>query len=408
VTAALGLVNYALPVGVCFTVALGGHAIGGGYGKLSHIYGLTLDNVLEQTMVDAQGMTHIANSSNNNKDLYWALRGVGPGYIGIVTDFKVKLTPTKLADKRELWMGVGLNTYPLTEAQNLLTVWDHWLDWTEQNDRTAMSSMYITGPGFKETTVGKLQPIAAKFSVNGMHSELAVESSNVPIEFFDAFQQYWPNDTENHMLSVFRYNKMMMKTQYTPVVRDNYTHPLSVDELLNLKDYKALPRYFKCESFFVTARMTPEIATNLAMIIQRIPSQNVVVMIESQLGVIHDVPKDATAYVHRDSRYFVIAQYEGEDDAVEVNKGLEWIKEFMAAWDPLNNGEVYQNFPEKSLEMNQEYLKRYYGSNVGRLEMVKTKYDPNNYFVSPESIPVILPQRQSDEDSSQSDSSDEN
>lgn len=67
--------------GICATVAMGGLTLGGGIGYFSSLYGLVIDNLLEMNMVDARGNAVVV-SPKHNVDLWWALRGVGPGYIG--------------------------------------------------------------------------------------------------------------------------------------------------------------------------------------------------------------------------------------------------------------------------------------------------------------------------------------
>lgn len=74
--------------GSCGTVAIGGLALGGGYGLMSRLFGLTADSLLQVTMVDAGG--NIINSKND-PELLWACRGGGNGNFGIITEMKFKV-----------------------------------------------------------------------------------------------------------------------------------------------------------------------------------------------------------------------------------------------------------------------------------------------------------------------------
>ncbi|CAN0907704.1 Berberine bridge enzyme-like 15 [Linum grandiflorum] len=47
--------THAFPAGVCPTVGVGGHFVGGGYGNLMRKYGLSIDNIVDARMVDAKG-----------------------------------------------------------------------------------------------------------------------------------------------------------------------------------------------------------------------------------------------------------------------------------------------------------------------------------------------------------------
>ncbi|KAG0237810.1 hypothetical protein BGW42_008431 [Actinomortierella wolfii] len=63
----------------------GGFCAGGGYGILSRLYGLRVDNVLQYKVVTADGQLRVANAYQN-QDLFWALRGGGPGTYGVVAE----------------------------------------------------------------------------------------------------------------------------------------------------------------------------------------------------------------------------------------------------------------------------------------------------------------------------------
>ncbi|KAL7266474.1 hypothetical protein RUND412_010979 [Rhizina undulata] len=76
-----------LPHGTCPGVGIGGHALHGGFGLDSRLWGLTLDMIVEMTAVLSNGNI-VTVSATQNTDLYWALRGAGPSF-AIVTQFKL-------------------------------------------------------------------------------------------------------------------------------------------------------------------------------------------------------------------------------------------------------------------------------------------------------------------------------
>ncbi|KAF8537005.1 hypothetical protein BDD12DRAFT_746446 [Trichophaea hybrida] len=80
-----------LPHGTCPGVGIGGHATLGGFGLDSRMWGLTLDTVVSLDVVLADGTATTA-SKTKNPDLYWALRGAGPGF-AVVTTFHLKTLP---------------------------------------------------------------------------------------------------------------------------------------------------------------------------------------------------------------------------------------------------------------------------------------------------------------------------
>jgi FAD/FMN-containing dehydrogenase len=77
-------------MGNCLTVAIGDHAIVGGLGSWSPLYGLAMGRVVEMELVEGRGQLVIA-SNDENTALFWTLRGSGPGYLGIVTKIKASL-----------------------------------------------------------------------------------------------------------------------------------------------------------------------------------------------------------------------------------------------------------------------------------------------------------------------------
>jgi hypothetical protein len=62
--------------------------ISGGHGTFTNHFGLGSDNALEFEVVTPTGQTVIANEASNS-DLFWALRGGGPG-LGVITKITMK------------------------------------------------------------------------------------------------------------------------------------------------------------------------------------------------------------------------------------------------------------------------------------------------------------------------------
>ena len=62
---------------------VGGLTVGGGYGWLTGRYGLTIDNLVEATLVTAKGEILTCNETTNT-DLFWAIRGMFLGAIATI------------------------------------------------------------------------------------------------------------------------------------------------------------------------------------------------------------------------------------------------------------------------------------------------------------------------------------
>jgi FAD/FMN-containing dehydrogenase len=83
----------AFPVAHCATVPMGGYLMGGGLGYNHDNWGtLACDSILAAEITLADGKT-ITASASEHPDLYWALRGAGTGFPGVVQRYRVRLYP---------------------------------------------------------------------------------------------------------------------------------------------------------------------------------------------------------------------------------------------------------------------------------------------------------------------------
>ena len=80
------------PAGHCEGIRLGGYLLQGGYGWNSSVVGPACESVLGLEVVTADG-EQIYCDPENHPDLYWAARGSGPGFFGVVTSFKLRIYP---------------------------------------------------------------------------------------------------------------------------------------------------------------------------------------------------------------------------------------------------------------------------------------------------------------------------
>ena len=75
--------------GHCADVGLGGYLTLGGQGWNSRRWGWACENVLAVDVVTADGQL-VHASATENEDLYWAARGSGAGFFGVVTRFHLR------------------------------------------------------------------------------------------------------------------------------------------------------------------------------------------------------------------------------------------------------------------------------------------------------------------------------
>ena len=83
----------AFPVAHCGMVSLSGYLLGGGMGWNGETWGqIACLSVVAADVVTANGKMLTVNAEQH-ADLYWALRGAGPGFFGVVTRYYLKLYP---------------------------------------------------------------------------------------------------------------------------------------------------------------------------------------------------------------------------------------------------------------------------------------------------------------------------
>jgi FAD/FMN-containing dehydrogenase len=83
-----------IPGGSCYSVGAGGHIVGGGYGLLSRLHGLTVDylHAIELVYVTKARQAKVITVSRDSpqqdeQDLFWAHQGGGGGNFGIVIKY---------------------------------------------------------------------------------------------------------------------------------------------------------------------------------------------------------------------------------------------------------------------------------------------------------------------------------
>ena len=85
--------GFSFPAAHCGNLALGGFLLGGGAGWNNEAWGgMSCFNISEVEVVTSEGKLIRANAEQN-VDYYWAARGAGPNFFGVVTEFVLDLYP---------------------------------------------------------------------------------------------------------------------------------------------------------------------------------------------------------------------------------------------------------------------------------------------------------------------------
>ncbi|MFY3859428.1 FAD-binding protein [Achromobacter xylosoxidans] len=152
--------NRTLPGGSCYSVGSGGHIVGGGYGLLSRLHGLTVDWLSGVDILVPQGPgsrklvpKHVnLHSAGADRDLFIACRGGGGGNFGIILTYYYAELPVAPQEAYWLslsypWANFGTGTAGRANfARFMRAYWqwfaDHDADWNSPDPAKANGGLF--------------------------------------------------------------------------------------------------------------------------------------------------------------------------------------------------------------------------------------------------------------------------
>ena len=306
-------------------VGAAGLTLGGGIGRLARKHGLACDNVRSFDLVTANGKLQRA-SAEENSDLYWALRG-GCGNFGVVTNFELQ---THRMDPKILF---GAVIYPWQQARDVLRF---YADFTAQAPEELSAYLFFMFSPDGEPTV----------AVNLCYSTGRLE------------------DGEKAMRPLRRFGKPLADS----VVAEHWL--VSHGRYDDMVPHGNL--YYQADCF--ATEFSDETIDVLLDTYRAAPSPRNFFTIEHVGGAMSRVPRNATAFVHRDTQYVIEATTQTRDWAVhEANRC--WADASQAAVRPRASGITYQNFAAQDGPAALAFEENY-----ARLAQIKAKHDPANLF----------------------------
>ncbi|KAI8307489.1 FAD-linked oxidoreductase ZEB1 [Colletotrichum sp. SAR11_240] len=163
--------------GGCGTVGVGGFTPGGGHSLLGPRYGMAADNVLQMEIVTPKGEIMTINKAQNT-DLFWAMRGGGPGTFGVITSITF-LTHPSPAITHTFW---AIRTEP--DAPYLPALTAYVLSQMPALERAGMS-MYCTSSRVLMDNLFPVQSLPAQIA--GMMGVALLQDQLDP----EAMQELW-------------------------------------------------------------------------------------------------------------------------------------------------------------------------------------------------------------------------
>ena len=340
-------VGLVYPAGVVSQTGASGLILGGGFGWLTRLYGMSCDNVEGFTLVVADGSV-VHASATENPDLFWALRG-GGGNFGVVTEFEVQLHPL-----RSVLFGTGMCLGD--DIHRVLQYWRAFMPEAADNLKWSFSL--------------RLAPDDESVPSHVRGRQVASESV------------LWIGDPEQARPHVDRALSVCNATAVTK----------KVFSFLNLQtmadwEFPAGGRYYTKSGYLKS--LDDQTIHHIIESLSTIPSPMTQVELSYQGGAAARVGAAETAFGDRSSPFIVNILGSWSSPAEDV-RNMSWVRNLFAKLRPSMTPGVYVNFMSGDEEdrTTEAYRERW-----DRLVAVKTTYDPNNFFRLNQNIP---PQKRAD------------
>ncbi|MBA3414578.1 MAG: FAD-binding oxidoreductase [Chloroflexia bacterium] len=329
----------ALTTGDTHSVGMGGLVTGGGIGYMVRKYGLAIDNLIAAQVVTADGAI-VTASASEHPDLFWAIRG-GGGNAGIVTEFTFRLAPVGDILGGALFL-------PATRD-----VLRGYLDYSvaAPDDLTTIANLMHAPPApfIPEARVG--EPVLMILAT-------------------------WTGRIEDgeHALAPLR-------ALATPVA--DLLGPMPYPAIYEFMAFAAEPHAASIRMMFADDLSEDALDASLAAM-ERSSSPFSIIQFRGLGGALARVDTQATAFAHRERRYFVAIIGVWLDAAEDAAAHQAWTAALWKKLRPEGQG-VYVNFLEN--EGVDRIREAYPGVTFERLQAVKRQYDPENLFRFNQNVP---------------------
>lgn len=318
--------------GIISTTGIAGLTLGGGHGYLSRKYGLTADNLIEADVVLADGR-FVTADEETNEDLFWALRG-GGGNFGIVTSFKYRLHPVDTV------IG-GPMFWPINQAENIMQWYRGFITDAPEDVYAFFLTAEVPGDPFPPKLHGK-KVCGLVWCITGSQEEA---------------ESYLQQAREVEQ-PVFEHVDPMPYPRLQAAFDGIYP--------------EGLQWYWKGD--FIRELSDEAISQHLNY--AEVPTTRSTMHMYPINGKVQETNAEETAWNYRDVNWsMVIAGVTPDPDNNETI--TRWAREYWEAIQPYSAGGTYVNF---MMDEGDDRIKATYGQNFERLQKVKGRYDPDNFF----------------------------
>ena len=343
-----GQTGYVPVGGGCPGVGVGGFLLGGGYSFISRSYGLGCDQLQSLTMVMADGSTKKVgpNSKGADADLFWACRGGGGGNFGIAVECEIE---TKKPLTEEMLMGQIF--FPFYRCEQIFDFYNNW--------------------------VTKLPKEMAVYGFVGFQPD--PRHGGAPILMLRFTPVYNGSSTKGYELLREMLALEPIATQLYKMTIPEWERFIGAGTQVNGRS--AYIRSLELPKMSLNARAARVFMKNFA----RCPSQGTFLVWTHAGGAVSDVAADATAFVHRKALFVPeIKSIWDSSKPEQMRANVEWAYNFVEELGAVTGAlGSYLNYIDPLLA---DWPKKYYGANYPRLEAIKKRCDPDDFFAFQQSV----------------------
>ncbi len=425
----------ALPGGSCYSVGLGGHISGGGYGLLSRQFGLTVDYLYAVEVVTAadgkKAKATIARKDSADpalRDLWWAHTGGGGGNFGVITRYwfrDLPKPPAQVLLRSLAWKWTDFEKRPYL-FKSLVRRYGEFF----AHEQAGTGPEFIRRYGYRDM-FALLQLTHISSGKVALTVQLDGTKKDAPerlAAFLDWITEGFTTGSGHHVPET----TMDRQTGEYPAQEALFTPTrlpwLTATQRLNESGPN---RCGKHKSAYMTKGFTEQqidaIHHHLTDTDTHYSNPDALVQVDSYGGKINDIAADATAVPQRSSvlklqfqvywtwdkdadKDGVYDYRDAEKDPAIAAPHLKWIRDFYrdvyqdtggvpALADParpattaVNTDGCYINYPDADLSdpalntSGQPWHQLYYKNNYARLQQTKQTWDPHNIFRHQQSV----------------------
>ncbi|NES65062.1 MAG: FAD-binding oxidoreductase [Okeania sp. SIO2D1] len=341
-------------------LCVGGYMQGGGYGFGSRMFGMNCDNVINLTVVLANGRLVQANEKVN-ADLLWAIRGGTGNNFGIVTQVAYKTYEAPQFGAIAMRWKIDTNDKAQQGAEVMDLMQRKFMG--SNRDRTFGYMVLFHFLEEDDEKVPYLLMRTVYIGKYGTGSDLLKDLIAI-----DGCEVEWEANSSYPELNsrLMGYDKYDNKTQFTNTniedIPSQEKQSRFFKKKLGIDGWKAVIDHFRsAKSEF---NCLPKLHT------------------EPGGAAIDDTKRGGNAYIHRNDDFNAFLNVYWKDNS-EKEKALCFLNKWLEIVGDSPYQEAYQNYPKPYVD---NWSQRYWAEYYPCLCAVKQKYDPHNLFRFQQSV----------------------